>query len=76
MKVELLSSILWDGNHRDAGEVLDISETEAWGLIGRGRAKPYDAPAKPIENRAVGIETTTAEPKIVKRSYKKKTTAK
>ena len=76
MKIELSSSILWNGHHRDAGEVLDVSETEAYGLIARGRAKPYDPPAKPIENRAIGIETTTAEPKIVKRTYKKKTTAK
>ena len=76
MKIELLSSILWDGNHRNAGEVIDVSETDAYGLIGRGRAKPYDEPAKPIENRAVGLETTTAEPKVIKRTYKKKTTAK
>jgi len=71
MKVELLSSIQWDMQHRDAGEVLDISNNDAHWLISRGRAKPYAEPEYPVENRSVALETSDA-PKVYKRTYKKK----
>lgn len=79
MKVELTGSILWDGLHRDPGEVLDLSDIDAANLIGRGRAKKYEPRVEvepPIQNRSVGLETSDVEPKVTKRTYKRKTTAK
>lgn len=73
MKVTLKSPILWDGQHRDAGSVLDIAEIQAYNLIGRDRAVPYVEPAKPATNRAVGLETSDEVQNVVKRAYKKKT---
>jgi hypothetical protein len=77
MKVELKSSILWGGQHQEAGSVLDISETDAYNLIGRDRAVPY-TPPKPVEpvNRSVGLEKSDEKQNVVKRAYKRKTAAK
>jgi len=71
MKVELLRAVSWEGVHRDAGEVLDLSDFDAHTLISYGKAKPYAEPEKPIVNRSVELETSTA-PKTTKRSYRKK----
>jgi len=73
VKVMLRSSILWEKEHRDAGEVIEVSEIDAQWLIGRGRAVPYAEPQKPATNRAVDLETSEQPQKTVKRSWKKKT---
>lgn len=76
MKVELRGNIQWDGQHREAGEVLDLSDFDAASLIARGRAKKYEprVEVEPvIQNRSVGLETSDTEPKVVKRTYKRKT---
>lgn len=74
MKIELTGAVQWDGQHRDIGEVIDISDFDAHTLISRGRAKPY-APelGDPVkqQNRSVGLETSDA-PKTIKRTYKRK----
>ena len=72
MKVELLRSILWFGEHQDAGQVIEISDQDANTLIAYGKAKPYAEPKAPVVNRAVEIETSTV-PKTTKRTYRKKT---
>lgn len=75
MKVQLTGAILWDGEHRDIGEVLDLSDFDAHTLVARGRAKMYTPdlgePVKP-QNRSVGLQTSDA-PKTVKRAYKRNT---
>ena len=38
MKVKLLSSIAWGGEHKEAGTVLDISDADGYWLVSRGRA--------------------------------------
>jgi hypothetical protein len=76
MKIELMGSIQWDGAHRDPGEVIDVSDLDAAALISRGRAKKYEriVEAEPVvKNRSVGLENSDSEPKIVKRTYKRKT---
>ncbi len=76
MKVQLKSAILWNGQHNESGSVLDVSETEAYGLIGRGRAVPYSEPAPVVPNRSVGLETSGETQNVVKRAYKRKPAAK
>lgn len=76
MKVQLKSAILWNGKHNESGSVLDVSETEAYGLIGRGRAVPYSEPAPAASNRSVGLETSDETQNVLKRAYKRKPTAK
>jgi len=77
MKVELTGNILWNGAHRDPGEVIEVNDLDAANLIGRGRAKKYEpkvAVEPTIQNRSVGLETSDTEPKVTKRTYKRKTT--
>lgn len=71
MKVQLLSSILWNGQHQERGSVLEITYIEAMNLIDRGRAKPYAEPEKPAQNRAVALESSD-EQTVTKRKYKKR----
>ena len=73
MKVELIGSIRWDGHHRDAGEVLDLSDFDAHTLISRGRAKRFVEKETPVINRAVELQTSDAPKTTKRRSYKKKT---
>lgn len=76
MKVELNDAILWNGVHRDPGEVLDLDEFDAATLIARGRAKKYERIVEPepvVKNRSVGLKTSDVEPKVTKRTYKRKT---
>jgi hypothetical protein len=77
MNVRLKSSILWNGQHKSAGEVLDVSETEAYNLISRGRAVKHTEPepSKPQTNRSVGLESSEETQNVVKRAYKRKTKA-
>jgi hypothetical protein len=71
MKIELLRSIHWGGTHRDAGEVIEVTQSDASGLIANGKATPYAEPQSPVVNRAVELEVSEA-PKTIKRTYKKK----
>ena len=72
MKITLTSSILWGGQHREAGDVLDLTDTEALNLIGRGRAVPYTQPEEITTNRAVGVKKSQPENVTTRKSYKRK----
>jgi len=76
MKIRLTSSILWDGYHREAGDVLDLTDVESSNLIGRGRAVPYVEPEKITTNRAIGVEKSEPENVTTRKSYKRKPKAK
>jgi hypothetical protein len=71
MKVMLKSAVLWDKEHRDAGEVIEVNDVDASWLMSRGKAVPYAEPEKPVKNRAEEVETSEA-PKTTKRAWKKK----
>lgn len=81
MKVTITSGIQWDNKHCEPGDVIDVKDSDAAWLIGRGKAKAYvPKPAElmpvapvdePIIDRSVGLETSS-EPKLTKRrSWKK-----
>lgn len=70
MKVMLRSAILWDKEHRDAGEVIEVNDSDASWLMSRGKAVPYAEPEKPVKNRAEEVATTET-PKTTKRAWKK-----
>jgi hypothetical protein len=67
----LKSAVLWDKEHRDAGEVIEVNDSDASWLMSRGKAVPYEVPPEPFKNRAEEI-TTSEAPKTTKRSWKKK----
>ena len=69
VKIEIARNILVDGNHCEPGDVVEVTEGIALELIANRRAVPYEEKQK--TNRAVGLDTSTAEP-IVKRTRKKK----
>jgi hypothetical protein len=69
IKVEITRGIHWNGEHRDPGDVIEVKESDASWLFGRGKAKPFDDRA-PVVNRAVEIPTTE-QPKLTKRTWKK-----
>lgn len=69
MKVEITRGIHWNGEHRDPGDVIEVSEADASWLFGRQKAKPYNDTA-PVINRAVEIPTSD-QPKLTKRTWKK-----
>ena len=71
MKVMLKSAVLWDKEHRDAGEVIEVNSIDASWLMSRGKAVPYEVPPEPIKNRAEEIKTSES-PRTTKRSWKKK----
>ena len=70
MKVMLRSAVLWDKEHRDAGEVIEVNDSDASWLMSRGKAVPYAEPVKPVKNRAEEIATSET-PKTTKRTWKK-----
>lgn len=72
MKVELLRAIHWEKEHRDAGEVIEVSDWDAHTLISYGKAKAFEQVEKPAENRSVGLTTSSIQP-TSKRTYKRKT---
>lgn len=74
MKITLTSSILWNGEHREVGDVLDIADGDAANLIGRGRAVPYTEPQEITTNRAIGVKKSQPENVTTRKSYKRKTT--
>jgi hypothetical protein len=70
MKVEIKSAVHWNGEHRDAGDVITVKDSDASWLISRGKAVPY-VETVPLENRAVMLENSP-QPKLTKRTWKKK----
>lgn len=72
MQIKVTSSIHWDGQHKGAGDVFEVSDNDAAWLIARGRALPYTEPAEIDRNRAIGVKKSSA--KVTKRSYKPKAT--
>ncbi len=73
MKVRLTSSVVWTGDHREAGDVLDVSDVDAKWLISRGRAVTYVEPQVIDTNRAIGVKKSEPETLTKRRSYKRKT---
>jgi len=73
MKVRLTSSVVWTGDHREAGDVLDVDEVDAKWLISRGRAVTYEEPQVIDTNRALGVKKSEPETLTKRRSYKRKT---
>lgn len=74
MKIKLTSNIGLKGQHCEAGQVVDIDETEALNLIGRGRAIPVDEGTK-TEDRSVksdDMEKTVTKKKTSKKKATKK----
>ena len=70
MKVKLTSSVAIKGEHQEVGTVLDLSDTDAYSLIARGRAIPFSEANEISSNRAESTES------VKKRAQKKKTAAK
>ena len=65
MKVKLVTSIAWEGQHREAGKPLEVSDEDGAWLIGRGRAVPWtDAGTTDSDKRA-------AKPKATRKKAKK-----
>jgi hypothetical protein len=76
MKIEMIRSTYWRGELLEAGNVVDITDKDAFEFISIGRAKKYNtpviqeaAPQAPVidNNRAVGIEDSSS---IAKRKPK------
>lgn len=72
MKVRITSAISWDRLHREAGDVLEVSDFEGHWLIARGRAVKYEEPQAIDRNRAVGVQKSETETLTKRRSYKRK----
>jgi len=72
MKIKILNAVLWNGEHREVGDVFDVSELDAINLISRGRAVAYSEPAAIDTNRAVGVTKSEPETLTKRRSYKRK----
>lgn len=72
MKIKLLSSVLWGGEHREAGDVIEVSDHDGRWLVNRGRAIEYSEPPAIDANRAVGLKKSTPETLTKRRSYKRK----
>lgn len=58
MKVKLVSSIAWEGQHKEAGTALEVSDADGYWLISRGRAVAW------TEAGAVDSTTSAAKPKL------------
>jgi hypothetical protein len=69
MKVKLTSSVAIKGEHQEVGTVLDLSDTDGYSLIARGRAIPFSEANEISSNRAESTES------VKKRAPKKKTAA-
>jgi hypothetical protein len=64
MKVKLISSIAWEGQHKEAGTALDVSDADGYWLISRGRATAYtEANQIDSDKRADSGAATTRAPK-------------
>lgn len=72
MKIRLLGAVQWDGEHREVGDVFEVSDFDAHTLIARGRAVPYTEPQEIDTNRAIGVKKSQPESVAKRRSYKRK----
>jgi len=72
MKIRITSAISWDRLHREAGDVLEVSDFDGHWLIARGRAVEYTEPQAIDSNRAVGVKKSDADTLTKRRSYKRK----
>jgi len=73
MKIKILNAILWDGEHREVGDVFELQDQDAINLINRGRAVAYSEPAAIDTNRAVGVTKSGPDNVTKRKSYKRKT---
>ena len=63
MKVRLLSSIAWAGEHQEAGRALEVSDADAHWLISRGRAVAWtEANQIDADKRESKPKTTRKKP--------------
>lgn len=62
MKVKLVSSIAWEGQHQEEGRVLDLEDADAHWLINRGRAIEWK------ESNQIDSDKKAAKPKTRKKS--------
>ena len=69
MKIEILRDCAIKGVHVRAGDIVDLTDTEALTLINMGKAAPSET-KKQTKDRSVGLTTETAAP-IKKRGRKK-----
>ena len=69
MKIQITRDCIINGEHTEAGTVVDLPDNEAINVINMGKATPSDGKAK-SKDRSVGLTTETAAP-LKKRSRKK-----
>ena len=65
MKVKLVSSIAWNGEHQEAGKPLEVSDADGAWLISRGRAVAW------TEANEVDADTRAAKPKATRKKAAK-----
>lgn len=65
MKVKLVASIAWDGEHKEAGSALDLSDADGHWLISRGRAVAW------TEANEVDADNRAAKPKATRKKAAK-----
>lgn len=59
-KIELLRAVRIDGEHADAGQVVEVSDELAAELVNMNRARIYDAPApRPADEAPVAPPNDT-----------------
>ena len=68
-KIKVTRNVRIAGKHYDAGDIADVSQSDAITLIASRQAVPYEE--KEIVDRSIGLDTSTASP-IVKRTRGKK----
>jgi len=65
MKVKLVSSIAWNGEHQEAGKALEVSDADGYWLISRGRAVAW------TEANQVDADTRAEKPKATRKKATK-----
>lgn len=65
MKVKLVSSIAWKGEHQEAGRPLEVSDADGAWLISRGRAVAW------TEANEVDADNRAAKPKATRKKAAK-----
>lgn len=65
MKIKLLSSIAWEGEHQEAGRALEVSDVDGHWLISRGRAVAW------TEANEVDADKRAAKPKATRKKAAK-----
>jgi len=69
LKIQITRDCIINGEHTEAGKVVDIPDRDAINVINMGKATPSDGKTK-TKDRAIGLTTETAAP-LKKRSRKK-----